>query len=142
MEITKKDTKRRVRQRRNIIMWLLLVILSATILIRCMENRYNVRKKFVQNEEGAEYLANKINPNTATWASLARLPGIGAGKARAIIKYRRQYCEKNGSKKIPFKKDMDICKVKGIGEVTVEQIKEYLIFDKHKQASIDDANIE
>ena len=85
---------------------------------------------FVINTEKAEELADKINPNMATWASLARLPGIGQSKARAIVEYRQEYRRNNGSKNVAFVRSEDLCNVKGIGEVTLEQIKEYLVFDE------------
>jgi len=56
----------------------------------------------------------KININTASVAELEALPGIGAAKAEAIVKYR----EENGN----FQKVEDIVLVKGIGEKLFEKI--------------------
>ena len=56
----------------------------------------------------------KININTATVAELETLPGIGAKKAEAIVKYR----EDNGK----FQKPEDIILVKGIGEKLFDKI--------------------
>lgn len=56
----------------------------------------------------------KININTASVAELEGLPGIGAAKAEAIVKYR----EENGK----FQKVEDIVLVKGIGEKLFEKI--------------------
>jgi len=65
-----------------------------------------------------------INPNNADWPSLARLPGIGESKAKAIIRYRNQPASQG------FKTAMDLKNIKGIGDVTVQNIAPYLNFDK------------
>lgn len=56
----------------------------------------------------------KVNINTASVAELEALPGIGATKAEAIVKYR----EANGK----FTKTEDVIQVKGIGEKLFEKI--------------------
>jgi competence protein ComEA len=58
----------------------------------------------------------KININTADEASLEDLKGIGEAKAKAIIEYR----QKNG----PFKSVDDLKNVKGIGEKTLDDLRE------------------
>lgn len=59
-----------------------------------------------------------ININTADVDELCKLPGIGEGRARAIIEYR----QKQGG----FQKKEDIMQVSGIGEKMYERMKEYL----------------
>jgi competence protein ComEA len=58
----------------------------------------------------------KININTATLAELDTLPGIGPSIAQRIIDYRTQ----NGD----FKTIEDLKKVRGIGDVLFNQIKD------------------
>lgn len=60
----------------------------------------------------------KININTAGQQQLMLLPDIGETLAQAIIDYR----ETNGQ----FIDVQDICNVKGIGEKTFEQIRDYI----------------
>lgn len=60
----------------------------------------------------------KININTADAAELEKLPGIGPAKARAIVEHR----EKNGL----FRRIEDLSAVSGIGEKTVEALREYV----------------
>ena len=65
--------------------------------------------------------AERIDPNTATFASLLRLPRIGPGKARAIMDYRRAHPES------PFVSAADLQRVRGIGPGIVTHIEPYLV---------------
>ena len=69
--------------------------------------------------EGERPGNGKINLNTADAAALTTLPGIGAGKAEEIIRYR----ERNGR----FKKPEDLMKVPGIKEKAFERVKDKII---------------
>ena len=60
--------------------------------------------------------AARININTAGVEELTALPGIGPSYARRIVEYR----EKNG----PFKRVEDLLNVQGIGEKTLERIRD------------------
>lgn len=62
---------------------------------------------------------NKINVNTATSEELQTIPGIGPAKASAIIQFR----DENGR----FDTIDDLIKVSGIGNKTLESMKEYII---------------
>lgn len=69
--------------------------------------------------DGGNALANAdgtVNINTATEEELAGIPGIGAGKAAAIVQYRQE----NGA----FASKEDVMKVSGIKEGTYEKIKD------------------
>ncbi|BDG31295.1 helix-hairpin-helix domain-containing protein [Parageobacillus thermoglucosidasius] len=63
--------------------------------------------------------SNKVHINTASEEEILRLSGIGPAKAAAIIAYR----EEHG----PFKKAEDLLNVTGIGEKTLEKIKEQIV---------------
>lgn len=60
----------------------------------------------------------KININLADQAQLESLPGIGSVKSQSIIHYREQ----NG----PFRQIEDLVKVSGIGDKTLENIKDLI----------------
>lgn len=64
--------------------------------------------------------AERIDPNTATAASLRRLPGIGPTIATRIVDYRAAHGPR------PFNRPEDLAKVKYIGEATVRNIRPYL----------------
>jgi len=73
-------------------------------------------------------LESRINPNKAPPASLVRLPGIGVGRAGAIVAYRESFSEKNGGKPA-FRNCEDLQKVKGIGPKTAKSISKWLKFE-------------
>ncbi|MGZ3442955.1 MAG: ComEA family DNA-binding protein [Polyangia bacterium] len=58
-----------------------------------------------------------VNLNDATEEELARLPGIGPGKARAIAEHRHAH---------PFRRTDDLTKVKGIGRKTFGRLRPYI----------------
>ena len=62
----------------------------------------------------------RIDPNTATVASLRRLPGIGPVTARAIVAFRRRHGPG------VFRSAEDLRRVPGIGPVIAERIAPYL----------------
>ena len=57
----------------------------------------------------------RVNINSASADELARLPGIGPAKARAIIEHRTTE---------PFHKPDDLRRVKGIGDKLYERVKD------------------
>ena len=67
----------------------------------------------------------KVNPNTASWASLARLPGLGAAHAKAIVAYRQAYAAAHDGR-AAFTSPADLDKVPGIGPKTIDDITPYL----------------
>ena len=72
----------------------------------------------VQSAIKSQASSAKININTATQAELETLIGIGPAKAADIISYR----EENGD----FGSIDEIVNVKGIGEATLENMREYI----------------
>jgi competence ComEA-like helix-hairpin-helix protein len=73
-------------------------------------------------------LESRINPNDAPPASLMRLPGIGIGRAGAIVDYREDFSEKNSGSSA-FRNCDDLQKVRGIGPKTAQKICEWLKFE-------------
>ncbi len=90
-------------------------------------------KSFLTAEKSVE-IAGKININTAYKSQLMSLPGIGEGKADAIIEYRKT----NG----PFKSIEEIKNVKGIGESIYQKIKDKIeVYMNNVSESIKDKEI-
>ena len=73
-------------------------------------------------------LEEQINPNDAPLANLVRLPGIGIGRAGAIVAYRENFKEQADNTSA-FRNCDDLQKVKGIGPKTVENICQWLKFE-------------
>ena len=73
-------------------------------------------------------LESRINPNAASLASLIRLPGIGTGRAEAIIVYRKKHSE-NMQDNRAFEDSDDLQEVKGIGPKTAQDIDDWLKFE-------------
>ena len=69
----------------------------------------------IASSRASEAGGGRINLTTASAAELARLPGIGASKAQALVDFRA---------KEPFAKPEDLRKVKGIGDKLYESIKD------------------
>jgi competence protein ComEA len=63
-------------------------------------------------------LVGVVNVNTATPDELQLLPGVGPGRARAIVEYRSQH----GS----FEKIEDLLGVTGIGEKALERMRPHV----------------
>lgn len=73
----------------------------------------------VSNESGFTY---PLNLNTATLEELESLPGIGPSKAADILAYRDQHG--------PFTALEDLVNVPGIGEATVDSLRDFLIVEQ------------
>lgn len=75
-------------------------------------------ENYLSPPEGGVTSPDKININMATQEELEKLPGIGPARAGAIIRDR----EENG----PFRSLEEITRVSGIGEKTLENIKDMI----------------
>jgi competence protein ComEA len=60
---------------------------------------------------------SRVDLNSASEDELAKLPGIGPSKARAIVQYRSD---------APFRKPDDLRKVKGIGDKLYDSLKDQI----------------
>lgn len=71
--------------------------------------------------ESKEIAPKQVNINTADEDTLCTLNGIGETKAKAIIEYRNEHGN--------FSSVDELLKVKGIGEKTLEKIKDYITIE-------------
>ena len=115
------------------VLWGVLLVLG----LWAMNSGTPVREaRAVFGQSGSYELANRINPNEASWASLARLPGISRGKARAIVNYRQEFQGSYGSDSIAYVQPGDLAGVRGVGDVTVERVRSYLAFDMKQTGNL------
>lgn len=73
-------------------------------------------------------IVDTIDPNTAPWTEMTALPGIGPGKARAIVAYRQVRLAEHGrvSNRPAFARRADLQLVTGIGPKTIRRIAPYV----------------
>lgn len=69
-----------------------------------------------------------VDPNTASWAELALLPGVGESVAKRIVAYRDTRIAQLASGAIVFAKPVDLLPVKGIGQRILLKIQDSLRF--------------
>ncbi|UCF33275.1 MAG: helix-hairpin-helix domain-containing protein [Phycisphaerales bacterium] len=72
-----------------------------------------------------------IDVNRAPWWELTLLPGIGEGKAKALVEFREVQRVNNGwdEDKPVFRSPEDLQQVHGIGPKTVERMAPFVRFD-------------
>jgi len=127
----------RPKRNRQITLWVALAILTVSCVYRYWQHRRFVGRDLVLEtgdssleSTNAEPLADTINPNTADWASMTRLPGIGPTRARAIVAFREQYLQNHPDETRAFTCAEDLMRIKGIGEKISAQIEPFLIFEE------------
>ena len=125
------------KRNRQITLWVALAILTASCVYRYWQHRRFVGRDLLLKtgdssleSTDAESLADTINPNTADWASMTRLPGIGPTRARAIVAFREQYLQDHPDETRAFTRAEDLMRIKGIGEKISAQIEPFLIFEE------------
>ena len=95
------------------------MVCAAALACRAMDRTHLAGGSDDIQADRADAARQRIDPNTATVASLRRLPGIGPAKASAIVAYR-------GAHPAPFRTAEDLTHVSGIGPGTVARIAKYL----------------
>jgi len=69
------------------------------------------------------HLIAGVDPNTAGWAELALLPGLGESVAKRIVAYRETRRRQLGHGVPVFEKPADLLPVKGIGMRMLQKIR-------------------
>ena len=72
-------------------------------------------------------LADRIDPNTADWQTLAALPALGEKRAKTIVEYREAFTSKNPGSPA-FQEPEDLLLVRGIGPSMLATLRPYLLF--------------
>ena len=104
----------------------------ALLILVYLTVRYAVNPAYVANPQPdqpsrANQLADRIDPNTADWETLAALPQLGEKRAKSIIEYRLRY-QRLRPDEPAFQKSEDLLRIRGIGVATVEQLRAFLVF--------------
>src|SRR5688572_16703621 len=111
-----------------------VLILSSVVLIRLAFNRMYVSNPPPPRAERFDELADRIDPNIATWQELAVLPQIGEKRAKEIIAYRDGFVARKPDG-VAFARPQDLMEVKGIGPALLETLKPHLMFPTAESAT-------
>jgi len=112
-------------QRRGLIV--LLAAITVVLGIRLLMNRQTIPDPQPPEGPAASELQDRIDPNFASAAEIAAIPGVGEKRAEAIVAYREAYT-KSHSGKLAFPGLIDLLRVSGIGAGVSESMEPYLIF--------------
>ena len=115
----------------------LLLVLSGFALILAV--RLALNPAYVSNpqpERPPRYhdLADRIDPNTADWQTLAALPALGEKRAKAITEYRDERLRARPGETV-FNAPRDLMAVHGIGVGMVVTLRPYLVFPTDRPAT-------
>ncbi len=99
----------------------LLIWIGYMMRHRTAENKFSARQ--------VERLTQSaINPNTADWASLVRIPCIGPARAQKLLAWRKSH--RTSRLRIVFYSAADLRKVPTFGPKTIAEITPYLTFPR------------
>ncbi|MBQ0037395.1 MAG: helix-hairpin-helix domain-containing protein [Clostridiales bacterium] len=101
-----------------------ILLLLASMLIRPFDSgSYTITQEHAENaERQAEQQDVYVHLNTATEEELQRLNGIGPVLAQSIVAYRQEHG--------PFTCPEELLAVDGIGEKTLDEIRDVLIIEE------------
>jgi len=103
----------------------IIAVCVCVALSACFGSKAVVRPR----QSGPVVLDEQVNPNSASPASLVRLPGIGIGRANAIVAFRESNAAQTGTT-VVFQNSSSLQKVSGIGPKTVQRIQRWLRFEE------------
>src|SRR5687767_1532897 len=111
-----------------------VLILCSVLLICLARDRMYVSNPPPPRAERYDELADRIDPNVATWQELAVLPQIGEKRAKEIIAYREGFVARKPYRPA-FERAQDLMEVKGIGPALLETLRPHLEFPTTRAAT-------
>lgn len=105
----------------------LLVVLIVVLAIRYALNPHYISDPQPDFPSRYGELADRIDPDTADWPTLAALPAIGERRAKDIIAHRDAALAARPGTRV-FHAPNDLLRIRGIGPAMVNAISPYLIF--------------
>ena len=105
----------------------LLACLLVYLVIRLILNPAYVSDPQPLKPSRFDELADKIDPNTADWQTLAALPALGEKRARTIVEYREAFVKEHPDR-LAFEEPEDLLLVRGIGNAMLATLRPYMLF--------------
>ena len=118
----------------RIVLIALLGCLLVYLIIRLILNPLYVSNPQPARPPRYDDLADKIDPNTADWQTLAALPALGEKRAKTIIEYRGSFTKQHPDR-LAFEEPEDLMLVRGIGPSMLATLRPYLLFPTTQPAS-------
>lgn len=113
-----------------------LFFIAIAIAIVLISTGYSLTRRVANNQFSPAFASRvtqtTIDPNTASWASLVRIPGVGPARAEKLLAWRKMHLTK-GMPAV-FKNLEDLRKIPSFGPKTVASIAEYLRFPMQRSA--------
>jgi len=118
-----KNDLSRTEQQAELLLWSRGCILAAAAgLLAVLMLSINLYVAHQQPELNVS--PERVNPNTASIASLVRLSGIGRARAVDVVHYRQQHLHDGPV----FRSPQDLEKIHGIGPKTSAKLAPWLVF--------------
>ena len=105
----------------------LLACLLVYLVIRLILNPAYVSDPQPLKPSRYDELADKIDPNTADWQTLAALPALGEKRAKTIVEYREAFVKEHPDH-LAFEEPEDLLLVRGIGNAMLATLRPYMLF--------------
>ncbi len=104
-----------------------VVALAIGLLIRLKFNPTYISDPQPAQPARFNALADRLDPNTATWQDLAVLPQLGESRAKDVIAYREEFVAAHPGE-LAFNKLEDLLRIKGFGVAMIQTLNPYLMF--------------
>ena len=114
------------RQQRAIIVALLIALLVYLGVRRALHRTYIPDPQPLDGSRAGK-LADRLDPNSATQAELAAIPGVGEKLAGAIVEHRQDFARLHAGD-VPFHEPRDLLAIRGVGVAKMEAMEPYLMF--------------
>ena len=96
--------------------------MAGLVVWRIAKNPAHLAENLTITSQIMPTASDTIDPNTASWVSLSRLPGIGPTRAKAICAYRDAFVASDQTP-LAFATAADLMNVDGIGPTTAQRLE-------------------
>jgi competence ComEA-like helix-hairpin-helix protein len=98
------------------------LVAAAGLVLSFAAGRFELGSTPAVDSARVAAVRQRVNPNTASFSSLRRLPDLGPAHAKAILDYRAAHGP------APFRTADDLTRIPGIKAATVANFRDYLDF--------------